>query len=481
MNSNLEQAAPHEQVELEKRIIGALALDPPGVMARLADRLESGAFYLEPYRTLYVTFKFVYMSADFSCTKDSVYAILDTKYGEGHSGKYITALIEAEGDAAKTSGTDGVEGYATLINDAAKRRWLEDVLQRSLRANYNPQQSVDSLITNIHSNLERIDELGMGNEITIRTATEEVVYAKQFVGRCDGWSTGFSSIDEMSSGFTPGEVWTIGGMAGTGKSRIDIYMASRLASSVKIPTAIINLEMAPHKFGQYFTSTIANLRNQQVTPRMLFRDTGANVDKRWEEAELAASDVPVYALESITGASCAQLLRWSRQLQRLGVRVVFIDQVQRIKEFKMGQGDGGRGYFIEITDTAKEIASLGMCVVLLHQVHRAGYDGAGMGNLYGTAALEHASDHVLIMSDPQRRLLNKPDTKGFVMKGPYVIAPTEKDIKAGHEVHTDVTHPRPITLLLDKTRGESTGRSHMWFDFRWGVQVDQCGETWVPI
>lgn len=71
-------------------------------------------------------------------------------------------------------------------------------------------------------------------------------------GKYSGVSTGYESLDELLGSFIPGEVLTIGGDTGHGKSLLAMNIAQRVYDKTQKPVLFINLELTVEQAVQRF-------------------------------------------------------------------------------------------------------------------------------------------------------------------------------------------------------------------------------------
>lgn len=455
-----------QSVDLEMCVLGAIMLDPERAYKRVAGMLPADVWYLDGHRLVYEA---ITRLAEKGTPPDSV-AVIDAMRGAGTLDKAGGAgVIMGMLNSVATSGS--VEHHAAMIADKASRRRIIaaclSIADHAADEGFTATEVVDYA----SAHLGALDTSGgAADESTILTSAD--VARMMATGKdIPRWSSGFADIDTMAEGgFGAQELWVVGAASGTGKTRIMLYAAA----ACKVPSAFVSLEMSDYQLAKYHNSTLASLHRTFTSPAMLV-DGGSMQAARWSDVNEAAALSNMRLVSKPGGCSMAELRGYVRYMAKAGCRVIVVDQAQRIREFNEALRTHNRPAVASMVDRIKSLAAdNGCCIVLLHQINREGYGKPSLGNLYESAAFEHLADAVLLLWDKQTALIRDKEIQGYVQEGMVVRKPRQSDWSDG-SVKTDVTNPRPITLLLEKSRAGATGASCMLFDYRYGVQVDEVG------
>ena len=110
-----------------------------------------------------------------------------------------------------------------------------------------PVSNVKDLFANPH------EENVVQNDIAFLSTYEEqaMEYLKN-EGKFQGVSTGYKSIDSLMGSFLPGEIFTLGGDTGHGKSLLAMNIAQNVYKQTQQPVLFINLELTVEQAVQRF-------------------------------------------------------------------------------------------------------------------------------------------------------------------------------------------------------------------------------------
>lgn len=294
-----------QDVNLEAALLGGILLEP--LMVRQAKGiLGFGDFYLEGHSAL---FRLMIRMDECGIEPNPLNVVSELR-GQSSGAPFDKPLAETIGEHDLMTRVGG-EGYImSLINavptganvpEHAKRlkqiAQLRDIgraCQQIRRVAFEGRASVEECLRDIRGLHSKI-ESGSISDVIIETAGDIIEDAirmtimRQEEGEIvtSGFSTGFENLDLLSGGFLPEELWTIAAQTNTGKSRIGLYMAAKVAQAQQV--GFLNLEMGRSKFGDYAASTISSVAGSRVTPQELFwSGTGDWIEAGWRNARLSA-------------------------------------------------------------------------------------------------------------------------------------------------------------------------------------------------
>lgn len=156
----------------------------------------------------------------------------------------------------------------------------------------------------------------------------------QLDGRLSGFSTGFPEWDRMTDGLQPVEFWIIGARPNVGKTALALNLTEQTAMIQKVPTLVVSLEMTAVAISRRMLSMNAGINGNSIRRGTFTPDEFKAVAGFY--ARYNAS--PIYTLDAPGGIGVSQLCNSIRAaVRRWGVKVVFIDYLQKIRPEKKGE------------------------------------------------------------------------------------------------------------------------------------------------
>jgi replicative DNA helicase len=155
---------------------------------------------------------------------------------------------------------------------------------------YQQKSKVESIFNMI--------EEGVAGELSDIAENTDVAYLKEFEedaleylkndGKYMGVSTGYQGIDNLLGSFLPGELLTIGGDTGHGKSLLAMNIAQNAYTKLQEPVLMVNLELTRNQAVQRFYNLsgedhdYAGILTQRA-PAVSYRDIDVLMKKAKEE------------------------------------------------------------------------------------------------------------------------------------------------------------------------------------------------------
>jgi replicative DNA helicase len=473
--------------DLEMKVLGGIMLEATEAYPLAAEILTRDDFYIEGHQIIFDMMGVLYKRGIMPDTNMIIAELKGRSLNQGVPDPFhkdASLMDKCGGQGVIMGMINSVPTAANVVDHATKLKAISQMRQimtgctiirartqlGSLEA-VTLIEDLRNLATEVESGSAMTVEVESAGELVASAIdnTKERIAAGQLVQ--EGYTTGFKEIDRMSGGLVDEECWVWAGATGTGKSRLGVSAAVKIAEQV--PVGYINLEMGRQKFSEYVSSSISSISGDRFTPDDLFwRGGGDWVEAAWDTAGRHAKRARIHFIQKISGINIGELNLYFRRLREEGCRVIFLDQAQRTGEYRSGLMNENRGRMGMIFQAAKDAAGLlGITVITLHQVNRQGYDIPTLADLSQTSMAEHVSDHVMFFYDRQASLIGSRHAQGFVARDGGLFAPRQDDWGTPGLVQTEVTNPRPIKLFLAKTRGKRKGIVSINFDYRYGMEV----------
>lgn len=146
-----------------------------------------------------------------------------------------------------------------------------------------PVQNVSDLFAKPHEENEERTDLAYLHEYE-----EEAMEFLKNEGKYQGISTGYPAVDKLMGSFLPGELFTIGGDTGHGKSLFAMNIAQNVYKQTERPVLLVNLELTRNQAVQRFYNLSGPEHDYggimiQKAPAVTYKDIDVLMKKAKEE------------------------------------------------------------------------------------------------------------------------------------------------------------------------------------------------------
>lgn len=212
--------------------------------------------------------------------------------------------------------------------------------------------------------------------------------------------TNIRVIDDYCQGLHKGQIFTIGGRPGDGKTSLMLQIALGLVKN-QVKTTIISLEMTAEQVMERLFSlemevdTFANQKLAgQFIPKRVFDalcELG-NYSQEWKKYLHIIDDF---------GYTTAEMIRLFDDIYEDKPQVVLIDHLQHIRCENRKTLEAIDDYLLMTKEFAKKN---GICFVVLSQVNRQGNEKPTLAHLKSSGKIEEISDSVLLIETDKLKL-----------------------------------------------------------------------------
>ena len=223
------------------------------------------------------------------------------------------------------------------------------------------------------------------------------LYDRENPSDITGVPTGFTDLDQKTSGLQPGDMIIVAGRPSMGKTAFSLNIAEYVAVELGLPVAIFSLEMPGTQLAMRFLASVGRLDQHRVR-------TGRLNDDEWQRLTYALGklhEAPIHIDES-GGINAVDLRARARRLYRqcgkLGL--IVIDYLQLMSSAKEGENRA-----TEISEISRSIKSLAkelhVPVIALSQLNRQLESRPNkrpvMSDLRESGAIEQDADLILFL------------------------------------------------------------------------------------
>lgn len=238
---------PPQALDVERTVLGSMLIDSHAV-AIVFELLDENAFYSGPNRRIFLCMKEMFEKS-FPIDIVTLTDTLRKKQWLESVGEeaYLGELAECIATSAN------VEHYSRILREKATLRELissaAEITTDCFSSEIEAQEVLDKAESRIFGIAEsriknRFESVG---KLLPHTFEEIDAYAK---GGSRGVLTGFTELDELTTGLQKGDLIIVAGRPSTGKTSFCLSIAAYAAIHGKHPTAFFSLEMSKQQLAQ---------------------------------------------------------------------------------------------------------------------------------------------------------------------------------------------------------------------------------------
>ena len=359
---------PPHSIQAEQSVLGGLMLDN-AAWDQVADRVGSGDFYRREHQLIY---KAIAALADRAKPFDVVTLAeeLDRKGELGNAGglAYVGALANDTPSAAN------IRAYADIVREHSVMRQLIRVGTEIADSGFRPEgRRVAELLDSAEQKVFEIaqqkakDSTGFQPIKGLLTrAVDRIELLHERNDPITGVSTGFTDLDDMTSGLQPADLVVIAGRPSMGKTSFAMNIAENVAIKTRKPVAVFSMEMPGESLTMRMMSSLGRIDQHRVR-------TGRLEEEEWPRLTSAVSllaEAPIF-IDDTAALTPTEVRARARRLTReegeLGL--IVIDYLQLMQS--SGQGENRATEISEISRSLKALAKeLHVPVLALSQLNR---------------------------------------------------------------------------------------------------------------
>src|SRR5216117_4389261 len=389
-----ERTLPHN-LEAERSVLGAILLHNDAFNLA-AEVIDSHDFYRDAHRRIFD--KMVKL-----VERGDAIDLVTLKEELGRAGEldevggpaYITALVDG------VPRSTNVEYYARIIKEKATLRSLISSANKILANAYEAEEDADVILDQaehaifaiaddkVRDGFVSLRELAQGSLETI----EKLHSRKELI---TGVPTGFTDLDEMTSGLQPSDLIMVAARPSMGKTSLVLNIAQHVGTKTDMTVGLFSLEMSKEQLFMRLLTSEARIDAHRLRGGFLGeRDWGrlSTAIGTLSEAKIFIDDTPSIGVLEMR-AKCRRLAA------EHGLHLVIIDYIQLMQ---------GRGRFenrtLEVASISRSMKGLAkelnVPIVVLSQLSRAPEARAGhrpqLADLRESGALEQDADVVIFI------------------------------------------------------------------------------------
>ena len=406
------RSAPWSQ-EAEQAVLGAMLLDQDAAL-RAAELVEDWMFYREAHRRLFRVMLALTEQRtviDHITLRDELLRRGELETAGGL--EYLAELVDAVPTAAN------IEFHSKIVKDKAILRRLIETSTSIITEAYDGHSTANDLLDSAEAKIFQISQQ-RGDEGFTRIKemlwpTMERIETLQRSGKAiTGVPSGFTDLDEMTSGFQASELVIVAARPSMGKTAFCLNVATQAAVD-GFGVAVFSLEMSKEALVQRMLCAEARVDSQAVR-RGTLRDPDFT---RLARAAGILQSCPVW----IDDSPALTLLEMRSKARRLkvenDVRLIVVDYLQLMRSPEYAENR-----VQEVSDISRSLKGLArelnIPVIALSQLSRASEQRGGerrpiLSDLRDSGAIEQDADVVLFIHRPE--MYQKEDSEGNSLQG----------------------------------------------------------------
>ncbi|HSR12510.1 MAG TPA: replicative DNA helicase [Thermodesulfobacteriota bacterium] len=391
----LSQRLPPQSLEAEISVLGGILLDNEA-LNRVLEFASEDDFYRESHRKIFTAMLDLYERAepvDLITLSESLKKRGELEQVGGI--EYLNSLVNSVGTAANIS------YYAKIVKEKSVLRRLIHRATEIIGKVYTAASDVDDVLDEAERSIFEISEDRVRPSFyplkdVIKTSfksIEKLYERKQLI---TGVPTGFTKLDELTSGLQPSDLIIIAGRPSMGKTAFALNIAQHAAVGGGYAAAIFSLEMAKEQLALRMLCSEAKVDAHRLRGGFLS-------ESDWPRLTRAAgelSEAPIF-IDDTPGMSVLEMRAKSRRLKadhNLGLVVVDYLQLMRGRT----NSDSREQEISDISRSLKGLAKeLSVPVIALSQLNRRVEDRGDrrpqLADLRESGAIEQDADVIIFI------------------------------------------------------------------------------------
>ena len=392
---------PPYSAEAEQAVLSAMLMDADAVM-RAAEHVDDTMFYREGHRRIFRAMVAITERGDVVDPLTLADELGRRGELEASGGRdYVGWLLDAVPTAAN------VEYHAKIVREKALLRRLIETSTGIVTEAFEGQSTASQLLDDAESKIFQISQSQGGRGFTrikelLWPAMERIEALQRGGQTLTGAPSGFTDLDEMTSGFQPADLIIIAARPSMGKTAFVLSIAQNAAIKNKVGVAFFSLEMSKESLVQRMLTSEAMIDAQDLRRGRLRDDDFP----RLARAAGILSSAPVF-IDDQPGITLLEMRSKARRLKaEADIGMVIVDYLQLIQG--PPSTENRQQEISQISRGLKALAKeLSVPVLALSQLSRAPEQRAGdqkrpqMSDLRESGAIEQDADLIMAIYRPE--------------------------------------------------------------------------------
>ncbi|HKN68447.1 MAG TPA: replicative DNA helicase [Gemmatimonadaceae bacterium] len=388
---------PPYSEDAEQAVLSAMLMDQDAVL-RATETVDDTMFYAERHRRI---FRAMIAIAERGGVVDPLTLSEELSRRselEASGGKdYVGFLVDVVPTAAN------IDYHAQIVKEKALRRRLIEVSTIIVQEAYESQLTSFELLDDAEAKIFQVAQARAREGFTrikeLLWPTMERIEALQHGGNTvTGVASGFSDLDDLTSGFQPADLVIVAARPSMGKTAFCLNIAQHASIVDQVPVAFFSLEMSKESLVQRMLTAEARIDAQRLRKGMLRDDDFP----RLARAAGILSSAPVW-IDDTPGITLLEMRSKARRLKaESGIKMVIVDYLQLMQG--PTNSESRQQEVSQISRGLKALAKeLSVPVIALSQLSRAPEQRTGehkrpqLSDLRESGAIEQDADLIMFL------------------------------------------------------------------------------------
>jgi replicative DNA helicase len=315
---------PPQNLDAEESVLGAMMLSP-GAIGAVSEVLSATDFYRESHAKIYRASLTLYGRGE---PVDAITLVdeLDQRGEiEDAGGKVriheLAALVPAAANASH---------YARIVREMATLRGLIRAGQEIARLGIERPGETAELVDRAEQVVFDLAQARVSQDFShieelLKASFERITALYEQGADVTGMPSGFRAIDQLTSGFQPGNLVILAARPGMGKSGLALCMAANLAVRAETPVALFTPEMSKSEITQRLMCSEAKVESQRLRNGKLAPDDWPRLTAACDRL----SKAPIY-VDDTGSITMMEIRSKARRLKMRepGLGLIIVDYLQ---------------------------------------------------------------------------------------------------------------------------------------------------------
>lgn len=407
----METKLPPQNLDAEKSVLGGLLIEQEA-WDEVSEYLIDEDFYKPGHRKIFLAIKDLHkreMPTDLVTVSN---LLMERDELESLGGAaYLAEMIDQTPSAAN------IVSYAKIVQEKSLLRKVISTSQNFINKSFAGDfESTDAFMDMVESQIFQLTEAKTQSGLIdasslVKASLEriEALYGKQL--SVTGVPSGFTELDELTSGFQPGELIIVAARPSMGKTALSLNLALNAALKEKKKVAYFSVEMGKDQVMARLLANSAKIRLGDIR-------TGRIDDQMWPRlinTAAALSETGLF-IDDTPGISPFDIRAKARRMKaKHGLDIIMIDYLQM-----MGMKQKVESREREVSEISKLLKSIAkelqVPVIALAQLNR-GVEGRSdrrpmLSDLRESGSIEQDADVIMMIYREDYYDRDNPEIKG---------------------------------------------------------------------